>query len=167
MTTLGRLRGLCRNRRKNDGWTAVGHSGFLLRSGFGREPHTQGIPKCFFFFFLSKCFLEAWGTKARQPHFPRQMLVFWPGCLRRHGQKTTMFRKRCRFLALTPQASKNLLAKKTTQGSRSFFLAKWFFGGLGLPRPKTTLFQDNDDFWALVPQASQKPLDQQHTSGSL
>ncbi len=56
-------------------------------------------------FFLAKCFLEAWGTKATKPHMFRNMLVFCPCRLRRPGQKTILFWNMCGFLALVPQAS--------------------------------------------------------------
>ena len=53
-------------------------------------------------------FLEAWGTKAKKPHFFRKLLVVWPCRRRRQGQKTSIFLENCVFVGLgTPGLQKN------------------------------------------------------------
>ncbi len=61
---------------------------------------------------MAKCFLEAWGTKDKQPHIFRTTVVFRHCLRRRQGQQIILFGKQCGFLALVPQASKKLLTKK-------------------------------------------------------
>ncbi len=56
---------------------------------------------------LAKWFLEAWATKAKQPHMSKNRMVFWPCRRRWQGQQTTCFWNICGFLAIVPQASKN------------------------------------------------------------
>ncbi len=67
--------------------------------------------------FWPRCFLDAWGTKAKKPHLFRKILLVWPCSLRRQGKKTMIFYKKCGFLAWVPQASKKTLGQKNTSGS--------------------------------------------------
>ena len=60
---------------------------------------------------LAKCFLKAWGTKAKQPHMFRKRMVFGLCRLRRQGQKTIRALNNCVFLAWVPQASKKPLGQ--------------------------------------------------------
>ena len=77
---------------------------------FGRDCW-YGIQKDPVVVYWPSVFLEAWGTKAKKPHFMKDILVYWPCRLRRQGQKNSMFLKQCGFLALVPQASKKPLGQ--------------------------------------------------------
>jgi hypothetical protein len=55
---------------------------------------------------------SAWGTKAKEPHFVRKIVVVWPCRLRRQGQKTILFWKMYGFCPWYPRPPKNTWPKK-------------------------------------------------------
>ena len=77
---------------------------------FGRDCW-YGIQKDPVVVYWPSVFLEAWGTKAKKPHFFQKILVYWPCRIRRQSQKTSIFLNKYCFLALVPQASKKPLGQ--------------------------------------------------------
>ncbi len=79
---------------------------------------TQRDPEVF---FGPSAFLEARGTKVKEPHMLQEQVVFlavfvWSCRLRRRGQTTIIFLEMCGFLALILQASPKTTWPKNNLG---------------------------------------------------